>query len=56
MSVTDNASELIKRQMIETGITKMSAHVQEDAFCSNSLFSRGLDGENIVWYVYRFEF
>jgi hypothetical protein len=33
----------------------MPARLQEDEFCANSLFSIGMDGENIVWNVYRFE-
>jgi hypothetical protein len=41
--------------MAETGITNMPARLQEDEFCANSLFGIGMDGENIVWNVYRFE-
>ena len=51
----NEASELIKRQMAETGITSMPARLQEDEFCANSLFSIGMNEENIAWNVYRLE-
>jgi len=41
--------------MVETGITNMPARLQEDEFCPNSLLSIGMDKENIVWNVCRFE-
>jgi hypothetical protein len=41
--------------MAETGITSMPARLQEDEFCANSLFSIGMNEENIVWNVYRLE-
>jgi len=41
--------------MVETGIKNMPARLQEDGFCANSFFSIGMDEENIVWKVYRFD-